>query len=136
MADPEQARGAQLQNIEAKLGLSLDGLREAVTSSSKIKHGEIRAWLIETYGLGYGDANAVAQHVLARRGDAVSDEPGHDPLANIYSGKEGASAGSSRSADRSRHAVGRLRGGAEKGLCRAAAKEAVRDTWAQDGGTR
>lgn len=88
MADPEQARAAQLRNIEAKLALSLDGLREAITASGKTKHGEIRAWLIESYGLGYGDANAVAQHALAHRGDAVPDGSCHDPLAEIYSGRK------------------------------------------------
>lgn len=85
MTDPEQARAAQLRNIEARTGHDLATLRAAIAASGKDKHGEIRGWLIETYGLGYGDANGLAGHALAA-GTASTDD--NDPLANIYSDKK------------------------------------------------
>lgn len=85
MTDPEQARAAQLRNIEAKTGHDLATLRAAIAASGKVKHGEIRGWLIETYGLGYGDANGLAGHSLAAGTAGIGD---HDPLADIYAGKK------------------------------------------------
>ncbi|HZG41719.1 MAG TPA: DUF4287 domain-containing protein [Longimicrobium sp.] len=56
MSNIEQALASQLRNIEAKTGHDL----AAIAASGKQKHGEVRAWLMETYGLGYGDANTLA----------------------------------------------------------------------------
>src|SRR6202008_5165466 len=54
------------------------------------KHGEIRAWLMETYGLGYGDANTLAH--VARTPDttpaAGADAGAADPLDDVYTGKK------------------------------------------------
>lgn len=85
MSDPEQARAAQLRNIEAKTGSSISELRAAVLVSGHIKHGAVRAWAMDHYGLGYGDANALASAALAA--DASGPGP-DDPLAAIYSGKK------------------------------------------------
>jgi hypothetical protein len=87
MSTPEQARATQLRNIEAKTGQSLTALRAAIASSGKVKHGEIRSWLIETYGLGYGDANGLAH---AAAGDETGDAApsADDALADIYTGKK------------------------------------------------
>lgn len=85
MGTPEQARATQLRNIEAKTGQSLDALRAAIAGSGKVKHGEIRSWLMETYGLGHGDANGLAH---AASIDAAAAPSGADPLDEIYSGKK------------------------------------------------
>lgn len=85
MSTPEQARATQLRNIEVKTGQSLDALRAAVAGSGKVKHGEIRSWLMETYGLGYGDANGLAHAASASPADAAL--PG-DPLDDIYADRK------------------------------------------------
>ena len=82
MADPRAATATQLRNIEAKTGKSLAELRAVVANSGLTKHGEVRAMLIERFGLGYGDANALALASKAPAASALSD----DPLAAIYSG--------------------------------------------------
>jgi Domain of unknown function (DUF5655)/Domain of unknown function (DUF4287) len=87
VSTPEEARATQLRNIEAKTGLSLAALRAAVQGSGRVKHGEIRAWLIETYELGYGDANGLAAATLedaTKAGAGSADEA----LAEIYTGKK------------------------------------------------
>lgn len=89
MSSPEQALASQLKNIEAKTGQDLAALRRAIAGCGKSKHGEIRSWVMETYGLGYGDANTLA-HVA--RGDGASAsgsaDGAADPLDDIYSGKK------------------------------------------------
>jgi predicted transport protein len=89
MSNLEQAHATQLRNIEAKTGQDLAALRAAVAASGKVKHGEVRAWVMETYGLGYGDANALAH--FAAGGKSPGSAPGQadaDPLADIYTGKK------------------------------------------------
>jgi hypothetical protein len=87
VSTPEQTRATQLRNIEAKTGQSLTALRAAVQASGRVKHSEVRAWLIETYGLGYGDANGLAASRLGdpHTGAAASAD---DALAEIYTGKK------------------------------------------------
>ena len=87
MSSPEQALATQLRNIEAKTGQDLAALRQAIAGCGKSKHGEIRAWLMERYRLGYGDANTLAH---AARGDSATAAPhaGADPLDDIYTGKK------------------------------------------------
>ena len=89
MTDPEQARATQLRNIEARTGHDLATLRAAIAGSGKVKHGEIRSWVMESYGLGYGDANALA-HVAAKSGaeGGAPDASNDDVLADIYTGKK------------------------------------------------
>jgi len=85
MADPDKALATQLANIEKKTGKSLAQLSAAIAKSGKTKHGEIRTWLVETYGLGNGDANTLTHHAL--KADAPSAS-GDDVLAEIYAGKK------------------------------------------------
>lgn len=85
MSTPEQAQAIQLRNIEAKTGFSLEVLTAAVATSGKVKHGEVRAWLMDTYGLGYGSANGLATDALT---PAASIDGSLDPLDEIYSGKK------------------------------------------------
>ena len=89
MSSPEQALATQLRNIEKKTGQDLDALRLAIASSGQTKHGEVRTWLMETYGLGYGDANTLAHAAAGGKGaTAASDDAAADPLADIYTGKK------------------------------------------------
>jgi hypothetical protein len=85
MSDIEQAKAAQLRNIENKIGLGLDAVRGEIVASGRVKHGDVRSWLMERYQLGYGDANALAH--ASKEADSVSTE-NTDPLASIYSGKK------------------------------------------------
>ena len=63
MADPKTAQLTQLRNIQLKTGQSLANLHLALAKSGLVKVGEQRSWLMKTYQLGYGDANAVALFV-------------------------------------------------------------------------
>lgn len=89
MSTPEQALATQLRNIEAKTGQDLAALKLAIAGSGKAKHGEVRTWLMETYGLGYGDANTLAHAAAGGKGTApASGDAAADPLADIYTGKK------------------------------------------------
>lgn len=89
MSSPEQALATQIRNIEAKTGQDLAALRQAVAGSGKTKHGKVRAWLMETYGLGYGDANTLAHHTIGGKSAAPASEgAAADPLDEIYTGKK------------------------------------------------
>ena len=84
MADVEKARATQLSNIEIKTGQKLSTLCEQIGASGKLSHGEVRSWVMEKFGLGYGDANALAHAAKVE----TSPAPGDDPLAGIYAGKK------------------------------------------------
>lgn len=88
MASLEQAHATQLRNIETKTGHDLATLCAAIDASGKAKHGEVRSWLMETYGLGYGDANGLARYAAERGAQGVAAGAGGDVLAEIYSGKK------------------------------------------------
>ena len=93
MADPQAATLTQLRNIQARTGKTLAELLAAVQASGLARHGERRSWLMEHFGLGYGDANTVAHFIdkplpdLAGGAPAVAP-PVHegDPLDAIYTG--------------------------------------------------
>lgn len=83
MADPVSATATQLRNIEAKTGKSFAQLCTLIAESGLAKVGEQRKMLMDTLGLGYGDANAVA--LLAKQ--AAQPAPASDdPLGAIYTG--------------------------------------------------
>lgn len=86
MSTPEEGRAAQIRNIEARTGRDLAAFRAAVAASGKLKHGEVRSWLMETYGLGYGDANTLA-HVAGADGAAPPPSEAA-ALDEIYSGRK------------------------------------------------
>jgi hypothetical protein len=89
MADIEKAVATQLANIEKKTGKTMKQLVAAAQKSGKTKHGEVRDWVKETYGLGHGDANAVATVALKGDGAAMPKAPASDDaLAEIYTGKK------------------------------------------------
>lgn len=92
MADPVAAQITQLKNIQARTGRRIAELHAAVAASGAAKHGEKRTWLMQQFGLGYGDANAVVNFIdkpLPDLGDgaaAAPAAPAGDPLATIYTG--------------------------------------------------
>lgn len=91
MADIEKALATQLSNIEKKTGKSLAQLTTAIKKSGLTKHGEIRIWLVETYGLGNGDANTLTHAALKSDGASAAKASGastDDLLAEIYNGKK------------------------------------------------
>jgi hypothetical protein len=64
-----------------------------VHKSGLTKHGEIRAMLISELGLGYGDANALADYALKSEGERAAGAKGVDDsqvLDEIYSGAKAA----------------------------------------------
>ena len=91
MADMDKAIATQIANIEKKTGKSLAQLAAAIKKSGHAKHGEIRDWLKETYGLGHGDANTLTHVALKSDGASAAKASGastDDVLAEIYSGKK------------------------------------------------
>jgi hypothetical protein len=92
MADPTAASLNQLRNIQGKTGKTIAELHALIDGSGLAKHGEKRAWLIDTLGLGYGDANAVVgaqgKDLSALDGAApvAASAPAGDPLDAIYTG--------------------------------------------------
>jgi hypothetical protein len=91
MADVEKAIATQIANIEKKTGKTLAQLRAAIAGCGKAKHGEIRSWLMATYGLGHGDANTLTHVALAPSGPSAAKAKGastDDVLREIYSGRK------------------------------------------------
>src|SRR5262245_64847091 len=70
MASPEQALATQLKNVEAKTGKSTGELFAMIVGCSLAKVAEQRAWLMQTTGLGYGDANTIV--LLAKKAQQPS----------------------------------------------------------------
>lgn len=88
MTDPEQALATQLRNIEAKTGRDLKALCDAVRGGAFVKHGEIRTFCMQTFGLGFGDANSLAHYALKTKGDPSLSDGASDALAQIYSARK------------------------------------------------
>ena len=92
MADPQAATLTQLRHIQAKTGKTIAELHAAVAASGLAKFAERRAWLIEQFTLGYGDANAVINFMgkplpaLGATAPAAEAAAQGDPLDAIYSG--------------------------------------------------
>ncbi|MEQ1616782.1 MAG: DUF5655 domain-containing protein [Terricaulis sp.] len=87
----DKAVATQLGNIEKKTGKSLAQFRAAIVKSGKIKHGEIRTWLMEQYGLGHGDANTLTHVALHSDGASAASAAGastEDVLNEIYADKK------------------------------------------------
>jgi len=79
----DKALATQLANIEKQTGKKVGELLNAVPARLK-KHGEVRAWLMKRFGLGYGDANTLAYQAAAR-GDEGSPR-GANVLDQLYAG--------------------------------------------------
>jgi len=83
MADPQAATLTQLRNVQARTGKTLAELLAAVRASGLARHGERRSWLMEQFGLGYGDANAVAQFIDKPLPDLTGGAPAALPPAPL-----------------------------------------------------
>jgi hypothetical protein len=93
MSTLDQARATQLRNIEAKTGKSLDQLRKLLAGSGLAKHGELRSFAMQQFGLGHGDANTLVHCALASDGQSAAQAAGlssGDVLAAIYTDKKAA----------------------------------------------
>ena len=91
MADVEKAIATQISNIERKTGRTLVELSAAIAGCGKAKHGEIRSWVMETYGLGHGDANTLTHVARASDGASAAQEKAAstgDVLREIYAGRK------------------------------------------------
>lgn len=98
MTDLQKAVQTQLANIEKKTGISLAQIHAAIAKCGKTKHGEIRTWLMEEFGLGYGDANTLILSTQAKpmaNGDVLDDiyvdkkahlRPIHDKVMDAIEG--------------------------------------------------
>ncbi len=72
MTDPQAALLTQLKNIETRTGKPVAALHTALAGAGLSKHGEKRSWLMETFGLGYGDANMLV-HLAGKPLPALAD---------------------------------------------------------------
>jgi hypothetical protein len=89
MSDVNKAVETQLKNIQTKTGKTLDQLQAIIRKSKLTKHGEIRAMLIEKFGLGYGDANSLVHFALQSDGERAAQAKGatvDDVVNEIYAG--------------------------------------------------
>ena len=85
MASLAASEATQLANIEAKTGKKREALLAAIRDSGLSKHGEMRTWAMEEFGVGHGDANLLVHLSRAPVGESAS---GDDVLDEIYSGKK------------------------------------------------
>jgi len=91
MADAAKTLATMIKNIEAKTGKTMEQLAQDIRKSGLAKHGEIRAMLMERYGLGHGAANAAVHLALKSDGESAAAARGMsegDVLAEIYTGKK------------------------------------------------
>jgi hypothetical protein len=91
MADAAKALKTAVANIEAKTGKSMAELARVIEQSGLTKHGEIRAMLMERFGLGHGAANTAVHLALGSDGQSAAEARGlgeADVLGEIYSGKK------------------------------------------------
>jgi hypothetical protein len=88
MADPQAALANQLRNIQTKTGKTAAELYRLIADSGLSKVGEQRSMLMQTLGLGYGDANTVA--LMAKQAAAPAASADADPLDAIYTGAKAA----------------------------------------------
>lgn len=96
MADLQAATITQLRNIEGRTGKRIAELHAALAATGLAKHGERRNWLMQQFGLGYGDANTVVHFEgrplpdLGGGAPPAMATPDGDPLDTIYTGAKAA----------------------------------------------
>jgi hypothetical protein len=86
MADEAKAMATMIANIEKQTGKTLKQLGDALAKSGLSKHGELRSFLMEEFGLGHGQANTVVH--LAKGAQGAAAPTGDDPLDLIYVDKK------------------------------------------------
>ncbi len=93
MADEAKALATMLANIEQQTGKTLADFRAVIERSGLTKHGERRSMLMETFGLGHGQANTVVHLAMQSDGASAAAAAGQNAdavLDTIYSGKKAA----------------------------------------------
>lgn len=91
MSNLDQARETQLKNILNKTGKTLAEITAVINESGLTKHSEIRAMLIEKFGLGNGDGNALTHFALQSDGTSAAQAKGattDQVVDEIYTGKK------------------------------------------------
>ncbi len=99
MSAVDKAVQTQLTNIQTKTGKSLEELGAILQQSGLAKHSEIRAMFQRDLGLGYGDANMLAQVLrdTAAGGSTAATAETPDDVANaLYAGAKAWSCSSTR----------------------------------------
>lgn len=89
MSAVDKAIQTQLTNIQTRTGKRLDELRAILQQSGLAKHSEIRAMFQRDLGLGYGDANMLAQALRkteAEGSNAAQAETPDDVVNALYTG--------------------------------------------------
>jgi hypothetical protein len=89
MSVVDKAIQAQLTNIQTRTGKRLDELHAILQQSGLTKHSEIRAMFQRDLGLGYGDANMLAQALRktdAEGSNAAQVETPDDVVNALYTG--------------------------------------------------
>jgi len=82
MSKIDDALRTQIDNLQARSGMTLEELYGILQSSGLEKHGQMRDLLKSDLGMGHGDANTVV--TLFRQ--QAADESTADPLDAIYIG--------------------------------------------------
>ena len=90
MANEDAAFATYLANIEAKTGKSITQLNAALKKSGLTKHGDLRNFAMEAFGLGHGHANGLVAAYLNPHGleKARAGGDSGDVLGDIYQGKK------------------------------------------------
>jgi hypothetical protein len=89
MSAVDKAVQTQIANIQTRTGKSLDELRAILQQSGLAKHSEIRAMFQRDLGLGYGDANMLAQVLRSTdaEGSTAAQAATPDDVVNtLYAG--------------------------------------------------
>ena len=89
MSAVDKAIQTQLTNIQTRTGKRLEELRAVLQQSGLTKHSEIRAMFQRDLGLGYGDANMLAQvlrDTVAAGSTAAAAATPDDVVNALYAG--------------------------------------------------
>jgi hypothetical protein len=87
--DLDAAIATQLANIQRKTGKSLEELSTSLKASGHEKHGALRSFAQEQFGLGHGDANTLVHVVMRSDGASQAKDKGlsgDQVLDEIYAG--------------------------------------------------
>lgn len=93
MSVVDKAVQTQLTNIQSKTGKSLDELHALLQQSGLAKHSEIRAMFQRELGLGYGDANMIAQVLRKTDAEGTTSAQAETPDDGVNALYTGAKAG-------------------------------------------
>jgi len=91
--DMDKAVATRIANIQTKTGRSLGELAAPLRASGRDKHGALRTFAQEQFGLGYGDANTLVHIALRTDGASQAVDAGlstDDVLTGIYTGAKAA----------------------------------------------